>query len=133
MFDFSASHIPGSQNTAADALSRDNVTLFSSLFPQVPLLPPIPPLLLDLFLHRPPKWSYPEWIQLFRSSLTRDFRGPPDLHITGLRQYLRFCTMTNLPPFPLSEPSLCRFVAHLYTSGLQPGSARLYLIGILGS
>ena len=34
-FTFSAKHIPGALNSAADALSRNNLALFSSLFPQV--------------------------------------------------------------------------------------------------
>ena len=34
-FHFSAEHIPGSSNTAADALSRDNIHVFSLLVPQV--------------------------------------------------------------------------------------------------
>ena len=74
-FDFSASHVPGVLNTAADILSRDNVTLFSSLFPQVPLIP-VPPLVLDLLLHQAPKWSCPRWTELFRASLLRDFHQP---------------------------------------------------------
>ena len=35
-FKFSATHIPGVNNTAADALSRGNFSLFHSIFPQVP-------------------------------------------------------------------------------------------------
>ena len=33
-FNYTAEHIPGIMNRAADALSRDNITLFSSLLPQ---------------------------------------------------------------------------------------------------
>ena len=77
-FEFSASHVPGEHNTAADALSRDNLTLFASLFPQVPLLSvPLP--LLNLILHQPPKWGCPKWIEQFKASLHRDFRHQPCL------------------------------------------------------
>ena len=37
-FQFSAVHIPGASNTAAEALSRNNLTAFSLLVPQVPLV-----------------------------------------------------------------------------------------------
>ena len=69
-FDFSSSHIPGSQNTVAYALSCGNLTLISASFPQVPrcLLPqPIR----NLLLHHPPDWTSPEWISTFMTSLKR--------------------------------------------------------------
>ena len=43
-FQFHATHVPGVLNTAADALSRDNLSLFNSLVPQVY----IPVAILDL-------------------------------------------------------------------------------------
>ena len=33
-FKYSVQHVPGMLNTAADAISRDNIALFSSLIPQ---------------------------------------------------------------------------------------------------
>ena len=36
---FMAKHVPGVLNTAADAISRNNVSLFLSLCPQVPMWP----------------------------------------------------------------------------------------------
>ena len=77
-FELSASHVPGERNTAANALSRDYLTLFASLFPQVPLLSvPLP--LLNLVLNQPPKWGCPKWIEQFKASLHRDFRHQPCL------------------------------------------------------
>jgi len=38
-FSYSAEHIPGILNTAADVLSRNNVSLFYSLSPQTPMCP----------------------------------------------------------------------------------------------
>ena len=35
-FDLVAEHLPGTHNLAADALSRNDLTLFSSLVPQIP-------------------------------------------------------------------------------------------------
>ena len=74
-FEFSAEHIPGSLNTAADAISRNHLTHFVSLVPQVPLVA-VPPLLLELFLHQPLNWTCPQWIAMFRASLLRDFHQP---------------------------------------------------------
>ena len=52
-FSFSAKHIPGALNSAADALSRNNLALFSSLFPQVQQHG-IPSCLMDLVIHTRP-------------------------------------------------------------------------------
>ena len=67
-FEFSAEHIPGVQNVAADALSRDNLVLFSSLLPQATQVQ-IPAPLLDLLLIQRPDWGSVNWINLFRDSL----------------------------------------------------------------
>ena len=42
-FDFTAAHVPGASNVAADALSCNNMSLFLSLFPQTPetVVPPV--------------------------------------------------------------------------------------------
>ena len=73
-FTFAATHIPGIQNTAADALSRDNLPLFTSLFPQVPRVV-VPPTVLDLFVQQSPEWNSIEWTTLFAGSLH------PELHL----------------------------------------------------
>ena len=67
-FEFSAEHIPGVQNVAADALSRDNLVLFSSFLPQATQVQ-IPASLLDLLLIQRPDWGSVNWINLFRDSL----------------------------------------------------------------
>ncbi len=69
-FDFTATHIPGSKNTAADALSRNNVSLFSALFPQV-THSPVPHLVESLLLQHPPDWASQSWISAFVNSLAR--------------------------------------------------------------
>ena len=48
-FEFSAEHVPGLQNNAADALLRNNITLFSSLLPQATKMQ-VPVVLLDLLV-----------------------------------------------------------------------------------
>ena len=40
---------------------------------------------------------------------------------------MTFCQEFELTPFPLTEGTLCRFVAYLFDRGLAPGSVRLYL------
>lgn len=67
-FSFSAAHIPGERNGAADAISRDNVPLFSYSFPQV-RQSVVPQHIQDLVLLQPPDWSSPGWIDKFRLSL----------------------------------------------------------------
>ena len=40
---------------------------------------------------------------------------------------MTFCQQFGLPAFPLTESTLCRFVAYLFDCRLAPGSVRLYL------
>ena len=67
-FSFCAEHVPGVHNTAADALSRDNMPLFFSLFPQA-VQTRVPTPLLDLLLIYQPNWGSAHWITLFVSTL----------------------------------------------------------------
>ena len=70
-FQYHATHVPGVQNTASDALSCNNMFLFTSLVPQgLQLLVPTP--ILDLLVHDRPDWDSKDWTSLFRCSLTRD-------------------------------------------------------------
>lgn len=65
---FSARHVPGALNTAADALSRGNLPLFSSLVPRTPQHA-IPPALVELLITRRPDWGLPAWTHWFTRSL----------------------------------------------------------------
>ena len=67
-FYFSAAHIPGTFNTAADALSRNNLTAFSLLFPQVPQVE-VQATVQDLLVWEMPDWISPRWTNLFSLSL----------------------------------------------------------------
>ena len=63
-----ASHVKGHTDTAADALSRNNVSLFRSVHPQAhPLPTPITVGLLDLLIVRKPDWLSPTWTELWSS------------------------------------------------------------------
>ena len=68
-FDFVSEHLPGTQNTAADAISRNNLTLFASLTPPIPQIP-VPQPIVDLLVEVQPNWGSREWTTSFKDSLT---------------------------------------------------------------
>ena len=129
-FHFSAEHIPGSSNTAADALSRDNIHVFSLLVPQV-LQATVPSSIQELLLLEAPDWTSPRWTSLFCLSLPRDLLPPHLRHNrSGIRQYTAFCWQFGLTPLPLSDLNLCRFVSYLHQQQLSPASVHLYLAAL---
>ena len=67
-FDYSSLHIPGHLNTAADALSRNNLCLFLSLDPQAQQIT-VPFEVLNLLILNPPNWGSRQWTELFTSTL----------------------------------------------------------------
>ena len=67
-FDYLAEHIPGVQNNAADALSRDNLHLFPSLFSQETQYS-VPSQLSDLLVSQRPDWGSLSWTALFVDTL----------------------------------------------------------------
>ena len=69
-FDYTAEHVPGVENVAADALSRNNIVLFSSLIKQASRTQ-IPTVLVELLVTRQPDWGSPTWTRLFTSTLPR--------------------------------------------------------------
>ena len=75
-FDCTAEHLPGEHNLAADALSRNNLALFSSLTPQMPPFT-IPQPVLDLLVEIRPNWGSRAWTDLFKNSLIRASPSPP--------------------------------------------------------
>ena len=70
-FQITSDHIPGVLNTAADALSRDNLPLFHSLVSQAQQVFP-PQAVLDLVINLRPDWGSQAWIHLFTRSLIKD-------------------------------------------------------------
>ena len=67
-FEYSVEHVPGVLNTAADAISRNNLHLFSSLLPQA-TQSQIPDPVMGLLVSQRPDWGSRHWIRLFGSSL----------------------------------------------------------------
>ena len=66
-FHFSAEHIAGKDNVIADAISRNNTILLSSITPQVHQVGIPPPVV--AFLLFPPDWGSQGWISQFAHSL----------------------------------------------------------------
>ena len=67
-FEYVSQHIPGVVNVAADAISRNNLTLFFSLFPQATRVS-IPKPLEDLLVIQQPDWGSSPWTSLFGHTL----------------------------------------------------------------
>ena len=68
-FQFCANLVPGTQNIAADALSCNNMLLFTSLVPQGQQSH-VPSTICDLLVHTRPDWDSQAWTGLFTRSLT---------------------------------------------------------------
>ena len=67
-----ADHIPGLQNSGADALSRDNASLFFSLFPQAPRYPTVvPESVSGVLLDREGSWTSKVWMGKLDRCLSR--------------------------------------------------------------
>jgi len=125
-FWFVASHIQGSKNVAADAPSRNNLSVFSSR-PKTDTstnstsVTPITRHHLDL----------QELDQTVQQYFTAGLA--PSSHKTYQTaecRYLGFCSNFALTPLPTSEELLCYFSACLGQQGLAHTSIRTYLSGV---
>lgn len=86
-FEHSVDHIPGSENTAADAISRNRAPTFLSSFPQARRHPTtLPPELISLLMDPALSWTSPRWERLFRISLSKVSHPQPTAHITPQRE-----------------------------------------------
>ena len=68
-FNYSVAHIPGVLNVAVDALSRDNITLFSSLVPQA-TPSQVSLTLFQLLIIQQPDWGFTHLITMFVNNLS---------------------------------------------------------------
>ena len=75
-FHFSAEHVPGVMNTAADALSQNNLPLFHFLMPQAQQWT-LPAPLVDLLINTRPDWGSLTWTRLFTNSLAEESLNLP--------------------------------------------------------
>ncbi len=66
-FEYTSTHIPGSENAVADALSRDKAYILPQLAPSANLLPSSVPLSLQVLLFdTATAWTSPTWLESFR-------------------------------------------------------------------
>lgn len=64
-------HVPGVNNTAADALSRNNLPVFFVSNPQASPVPlGVPLCLQELVFNQALRWTSPSWNQLFSTTLS---------------------------------------------------------------
>ena len=76
-----AQHLPGVRNTSADALSRNNLSLFFSLNPQAHSTPAhLSDDIVELALNRSLRWTTPSWTRLFAATLTNRSLPPQRQH-----------------------------------------------------
>ena len=128
---FMAIHIPGVDNTGADAISRDNLILFHFQVPEArPSPTPLPQALIDLVVHWPPRLDVAELVPvvwyLFEAGLAPSTRKS---YKSGVGRYLAFCDDSGLPAFPASE-EVVLFIAHLHSQHLAHGTVKSYLAAI---
>ena len=72
----SAAHVPGAQNSVADAISRNNMVTFRVLHPQAAEEPEqIPMELVQLLITESPDWTSTAWTQLWKAIFRKDW--PP--------------------------------------------------------
>ena len=128
-FTISATHIPGVDNVAADALSRIEFSRFFRQVPQAHHTPtPLPPELTQLLVTN---WTSSSWRTQFNTnfakglaeSTLRSYKSRKD-------RYVRFCTQSASCPLPVSESNLCLFVSHLADQGLKHHTIKCYLSAV---
>ncbi len=72
-------HIRGRDNTAADALSRDKLTLFRDVCPQAKEEPAaIPAAVLDVLVVSKPDWTSASWTGLWKDFSEKAWPRPPE-------------------------------------------------------
>jgi len=113
-----AEHIPGIHNNLADALSRDKLSTFHSLFPQANSQPtPIPEAIMDLTR---PDWTVEHVVeQYFSAGLAASSQKT---YSAGWKHYLEFCSNFSVDLLPLQEQTLCQYIAVLVSRNLTAGS-----------
>ena len=86
-FEHEAVHVPGVENTGADALSRNRSDIFLSLCPQAASqqasTPPLP--LTHLLFNAGLSWTSLGWRTAFRATLSEVSRQPPTAHMPAPR------------------------------------------------
>ena len=99
-FQFTAQHIPGHSNLAADALSRNQLTTFSSLPQTNPVPDQINPVAASLASLPSLTWTCSHWVSL--SELINQGIAPITARVYNSAQsrFIKFCNDYNLFPYP---------------------------------
>ena len=129
-FKYEVEHVPGESNSAPDALSRNNLTLFS-----------FSPSTGQASLNSSgtgPAPGYPDTrlgvagLDYVAQQYINDSLAPSTLaaYRSAVNRYLVFCAQIATPPFPVNQLTLTRFVSALAQDGVSYASIRVYLSGI---
>ena len=124
----SAVHLPGVDNSLADALSRNNLPSFLSHCLQACPTPTFSPgsggsLQTGL--------DIPDLEQNVQFYLQSALAGSTmRAYASSNRRYTKFCSTHRLQPYPASEDILCKFVAYLGRQHLKHQTIKCYLSGI---
>ena len=106
-------HIPGVQNVAVDAISRNNMVVFNT---QVPGATPAPvDLLLEalhLLIGRHPDWTSPACAGGSATGCSRHSPSTGRVYKTGQERFTKFCEEAGLSAYPTSERVLMLFIAY---------------------
>ena len=128
-FDYHVAHIPSVLNTAADALSRNNMTSFFLLFLRLLGFKCLPHCLDSSSpsdqIGDPPTGYRCLSVLCALTSTIHSCLLP-----FGCQRYIQFCSRFHLTLLPLCQDNVVRFVASLALSGVSHSSIRSYLSGI---
>ena len=135
-FDFVAEHAPGTHNVAADALSRNNLTLFSSLFPQAPHFPSQSPSWAELAGEGPPQLGLLSRVDgldlvhsLFDQGISKAMH-PCSLLDRLAPHYKRFCSQMWLPTITACRTIIVPVFAAAMSELVAWETIRSYLCGL---
>ena len=119
-------HIPGVDNRAADALSRDDVVSFLQQVPESRRQPSgVHPGLVQLLIHHKPDWTFAELdTKYFSRGLANSIQRA---YCSSQKKFLTFCRDGGVVAVPASEAMLCWYVSLLAQAGLKYGTIKAYL------
>ena len=125
--ELSISHIQGSDNTQADAISRNQLPLFLSQVPEAepsprPMSPALVALSTGLDFARLGTVVQELFSSRLANSTLRSYRS-------GTTKYYNSCTSYKVPALPATERVVCFFVAKLYLDGVAGSLVKTYVLG----
>ena len=127
-----AFHLPGQHNTLADALSRNNLSLFRSLHPQASPQPqPIPRRTNEITNQGTPRLDVAVLDRAVDDYFTLGLAPSTNrTYKVGIRHYISLCEQLHTEPTPTSEHLLCRFCTVLASTGITHCTIKVYLSAV---